>query len=93
MCFLVNVTKMTISNTTSGFTRNSGILFPDIVFRIKSIFHNILRYTLSESRIFFSIDFYNSHSKILNFFRKFVFLNESYKCYILPIQSKFSKED
>lgn len=83
--------KWQLGNTTSGF-RGIQVFFPDIVFRIKSIFHNILKYTLSESRIFFSIEFYNSHSKILNFFLKFVFLNESYKCYILPVQSKFSKE-
>lgn len=88
MCFLVNVTKV----TTSGF-RGIQVFFPDTVFRIKSIFHNILRYTLPESRIFFSIDFYNSHSKNPKFFLKLVFLNESYKCYILPVQSEFSKED
>lgn len=87
MCFLVNVTKL----TTSSF-RGIQVFFPDTVFRIKSIFHNILRYTLPESRIFFST-FIILILKTLNFFLKLVFLNESYKCYILPAQSEFSKED
>ena len=69
MCFLVNVTKIQNGNTATLF-RAIHVFFPDTVVRIKSIFPNILRYTLPESRILFSIDFYNSHSKNLKFFPK-----------------------